>query len=59
MRQRADSMGIRSVHVARFSPVSRFTRHGPNQIRFRNNTDRGGSVSASEWDMPWEGIGFV
>jgi len=24
----------------------------PHQIRFRNNTDRGGSVTASEWDMP-------
>ena len=25
------------------------------QIRFRNITERGGSVTSSEWDIPWEG----
>ena len=30
-----------------------------NQIRFRNNTDRGGSVTASEWGIPWERTGLV
>ena len=24
----------------------------PRQIRLRNNTDRGGSVTASEWGIP-------
>ena len=31
----------------------------PNQVRFRNNTDSGGSVTASEWGIPWEGTAFV
>ena len=30
-----------------------------NQVRFRNNTDRGGSVTASEWGIPWEGMALV
>ena len=30
-----------------------------NQIRLRNNTDRGGSVTASEWGMSWEGAALV
>ena len=30
-----------------------------NQIRFRNTTDRGGSVTASEWGIPWEGTALV
>ena len=30
-----------------------------NRIRQRNNTERGGSVTASEWDMPWEGTALV
>jgi len=31
----------------------------PNQIRFRSNIERGGSVTAREWDIPWEGIALV
>jgi hypothetical protein len=30
-----------------------------NQIRLRNSTDRGGSVTASEWGIPWEGTALV
>jgi hypothetical protein len=30
-----------------------------NQIRFRNSTDNGGSVTSSEWGMPWEGTALV
>jgi len=30
-----------------------------NQIRFRNITERGGSVTASEWGIPWERTGLV
>jgi hypothetical protein len=26
-----------------------------NQIRLRNKTESGGSVTSSEWGMPWEG----
>ena len=29
------------------------------QIRLRNNTDKGGSVTASEWGSPWEGTALV
>ena len=31
----------------------------PYQIRLRNNTDKGGSVTASEWGSPWEGTASV
>ena len=31
----------------------------PYQIRLRNNTDKGGSVTASEWGSPWEGTALV
>ena len=30
-----------------------------SQIRLRNNTDNGGSVTASEWGIPWEGTSLV
>ena len=29
------------------------------QIRLRNNTDKGGSVTASEWGSPWEGTALL
>ena len=31
----------------------------PCQIRLRNNTDKGGSVTASEWGSPWVGTALV
>ena len=31
----------------------------PYQIRLRNNTDNGGSVTASEWGIPWEETALV
>ena len=29
------------------------------QIRLRNSADNGGSVTASEWGIPWEGTALV
>ena len=31
----------------------------PYQTLLRNNTDKGGSVTASEWGSPWEGTALV
>jgi hypothetical protein len=41
------------------TPLAGFLSILRNQIRLRNNTDNGGSVTVSEWGIPWEGTALV
>jgi hypothetical protein len=41
------------------TPLAGFFSILPYQIRLRNSTDRGGSVTASEWGIPWEGTALL
>jgi hypothetical protein len=48
-----------STQTVTFSELAGFFSILLYQIRFRNNIDKGGSVTASEWGIPWERTGLV
>ena len=41
------------------TPLAGFFSILINQIRLRNIIERGGSVTAREWGIPWEGTALV